>query len=84
MNRNMLEYSDALWVAEKSELLLRKHEQAVASSDVLKLVKQTGHSSYDCEYVVLAQQLSVQLVTGDRKVARLFPDTAVLLGDYFA
>ena len=52
------------------------------TADVLKLVEQTGHTAYDCEYVALAQALGVALVTGDKRLPELFPGTAVLLEDF--
>ena len=77
-----MRYADALWIAQKAEAALRGKEYAVETSDVLKLVEQTGHSSYDGEYVALAEAEGVRLVTGDRKVARLFPNVAVPLEDF--
>ncbi len=79
---DVIGYAEALWYARKAEADLRGNEHPVATAAVLKLVEQTGHSAYDCEYVALAQQLNVKLVTGDRDVARLFPNTAVLLEDF--
>ncbi len=80
--RGTLSYGDCVWIAEKATSMLKGSEYPVVSAAVLKLVEATGHSSYDCEFVALAEALGVQLVTGDRKVARLFPATAVLLEDY--
>lgn len=80
--RGSLGFADAVWIAEKAEAMLQGREYTVESRDVLKLVEQTGHSSYDCEYVALAEAEGLQLVTGDRKLARLFPNTAVLLEDF--
>jgi predicted nucleic acid-binding protein len=51
----------------------------VPAGHVLRLVDETGHSAYDCEYVALAQRLGVPLVTGDRQLARQFPETAALM-----
>lgn len=76
--------SQALWFAEKAEADLRACERAVQTPSVLKLVEQTRHSAYDCEYVALAEAEGVRLVTGDRAVARLFPGTAVRLEDFAA
>ncbi len=35
-----------------------------------------GCSAYDCEFVVLARELRVRLVTFDTEVLQSFPDTA--------
>ena len=78
----LLSISQARWYAQKAEAMLLSRERPVETSDVLKLVERTGHSIYDCEYVALAEAEGVRLVTGDRKVARLFPNVAVLLEDF--
>lgn len=82
--RGTLAYSDAVWIAEKAEAMMQGAEFPVGSAEVLKRVEQTGHSSYDCEFVALASSLGVPLVTGDGRVARLFPEVAVLLESYVA
>ena len=82
--RGTLGFADAVWIAEKAEAVMEGREYAVRSADVLKLVEQTGHSSYDCEYVALAEAEGVRLVTGDRAVVRRIPDVAVLLEDFVA
>ena len=82
MNADLLSYSEATWYAEKAERDLRGYEYDVTTADVLKLVEQTGHTAYDCEYVALAQALGVALITGDKQLPKLFPGTAVLLEDF--
>jgi predicted nucleic acid-binding protein len=73
--------ADAVWIAEKAESMMAGREHGVRSADVLKLTQRTGHSSYDCEYVALAEAEGIRLVTGDRKLTRLFPNVAVLPED---
>lgn len=82
--RGTLDFADALWIADKAEAMMTGREFRVRSADVLKLSQPSGHSSYDCEYVALAQAEGLRLVTGDQKLARLFPNTAVLLEDFVA
>lgn len=65
MQIGLMTYSEALWFAEKAERDMHRHEYEVQTPDVLKLVEQTGHAAYDCQYVALAQSLGVPLVTGD-------------------
>ena len=82
LNADLLSYSEATWYAEKAEQDLYGHEYDVTTADVLKLVEQTGHAAYDCEYAALAQALGAALVTGDKRLPELFPGTAVLLEDF--
>ncbi len=53
---------------------------AVDSATCLQLAQQVGCSSYDAEFVVLAQQMQCPLLTFDRKLLQLFPDVAVKPG----
>jgi len=58
------------------------HEYLVTGLDVLRLVNEKHRFSYDCEFVSLARNKGVRLVTGDRKIVNCFPETAVLLEEY--
>lgn len=73
---------EAIGFARDAEADLANHTYEVESGDVLRLVDQSGHPAYDCEYVALARRLDVPLVTGDKRLARAFPETAVLLEDF--
>lgn len=77
-----LSRADAQQIAETVEADMDGTTYAVSSADVLRLADEADHPTYDCEYVALAQELNVTLVTGDRAVVDLFPDTAVLLERY--
>lgn len=77
-----LALSDALQAMQQAEVLLSGHEYAVASAPVLGLAASSGCATYDCEFVHVAQELGVPLVTADRKVLGAFPATAVSLADF--
>ena len=79
MANRHLTYQEAATVAHSAERSMRGKEFVVESADVLKLVEKTGHSSYDCEYVALAEALDIKLVTGDRKLANRFRETCIPL-----
>ena len=66
----------SLRVAEET---IAGREYAVDSRKVLELAVQSKCSAYDCEYVALAEDLGVKLVTADKQVLRAFPKTAVAL-----
>jgi predicted nucleic acid-binding protein len=66
-----------------TELML-DWEYEVSSYQVLDLVTQSTCTSYDCEFVALAQELGVPLVTVDRQLLGQFPDVAVPLDTFLS
>lgn len=54
-------------------------EYSVDARKVLELAYQSKCSAYDCEYVALALDLGVPLVTTDKQVLKAFPKTAVAM-----
>ena len=70
---------EALRVTGEAEQAIRGHEYTVQSDQVLRLAAQSGCSAYDCEFVALARDLGVRLVTSDRPILAAFPDTAIAL-----
>jgi predicted nucleic acid-binding protein len=61
----------------RSVLMQYLREAEVESPRVLELAASSKCSSYDCEYVALAEVVGVRLVTTDGPVLRAFPKLAV-------
>jgi predicted nucleic acid-binding protein len=59
-------------------------EHPVASSHVLDLAAASRCSAYDCEFVALAQDLGVRLVTTDKPLLKRFPGVALALDEFIA
>jgi len=55
----------------------------ISNSDaVFNIVQQSSLSSYDCEFVALAMQTGLPLITEDKKILREFPDIAFSMKTY--
>jgi predicted nucleic acid-binding protein len=69
----------ALAALRSAEEIVAGREYRVSSEHVLELVVQSKCSAYDCEFVALALDLDVPLVTADKQLLKAFPKTAVAL-----
>lgn len=84
LRTDILEFSIALQAIEEAEQLMRSKEFEVNSTQVLSLVSDSSCSSYDCEFVALADDLDVKLVTFDKKILKEFPEIGVSPEDFIA
>lgn len=60
-----------------AEDFVARNEMEPSSEAVFDLVAASTCTAYDCEFVALALQLGVPLVTCDRQILRDFPEVAV-------
>lgn len=72
----------ALEALSTAEELMDGGEYRVPAPDVLRLASESGCTGYDCEFVVLARDLDVKLVTLDRQILKSFPGTAIALSAF--
>jgi predicted nucleic acid-binding protein len=77
LRKDILELPVVLQATEEAEQLMDANEFGVNSTQVMSLVADSSCSAYDCEFVALADDLNVQLVTFDKKIVREFPDIAI-------
>jgi predicted nucleic acid-binding protein len=82
MRRGQLSLEDAQQIMGEATRLMQDGEYEVASLPVLNLVADSSCSVYGCEFVALAQDLAVPLVTVDRQILSQFPALAVSLDDF--
>ncbi len=82
--RGELSADDLLEIMATAESLMSGKELTVGSAHVLALAFGSRCSAYDCEFVALARELGVPLVTADRLVLSEFPTTAVALERFIA
>ena len=82
LRADILDFTIALQVIEEAEQLMGSKEFEVNSTQVLSLVYDSSCSSYDCEFVALADDLNSKLVTFDKKIIKEFPDIAIHPEDF--
>jgi len=82
IRKGVLTLGEAVRIMEEAISLMQGGEYEVASYQVLQLVAESTCSAYDCEFVALARDLGVPLLTVDRQVLERFPDDAVSLDEY--
>jgi predicted nucleic acid-binding protein len=79
LRRELLSLYEAQAIMDAATDLMRGREYEALSHRVLSLAAASTCSAYDCEFVALAQDLGVPLVTVDRQILQQFPTTALLL-----
>jgi predicted nucleic acid-binding protein len=72
MRERGLPLMEARELMDVASELMRNGEYEVRSADVLDLASESGCSAYDCEFIALAKELGVPLVTADRGLATAF------------
>ena len=82
LRKDYLSMAEAETIMAQAEALMKNKEFELDSTSILKMIWNSTLSAYDCEYVVLAKKLGVNLITNDRKILKSFPDLAVCLESY--
>jgi len=79
MRQGLYDLGHSLDILESAEDVLQDRQFDVTNLAVLSLAETSGCSAYDCEFVALASQMEIPLVTLDKELLRKFPDCAVAL-----
>lgn len=84
LHRGLMGIDAALETMEQAQQLMWGQEFEVESSRVLRLAAHAGCPAYDCEFVALAEDLNVPLVTSDRALIAEFKPTVVSMRAFCA
>ena len=68
--------SEARGYVLDAEERMRGRDHEVLATLVWECIERSKLSAYDCEFVALARQLDVPLVTADRRIVAAFPSLA--------
>jgi len=82
MRKNIIKLEHAQRIMDSALDLLRGREYEVSSYDVLSLASESGCSAYDCEFIAVAHELKVSLLTSDKQLLQKFPEATISLSDF--
>jgi len=82
VRKNRMSLEQAMYAVSSAEEQMDNHEHLVDSGAVIQLALDSGCSTYDCEFVALAEAVGVPLITGDRRIVERFPKIAQPLPDF--
>jgi predicted nucleic acid-binding protein len=76
LRKRLLDLDTAQAIMDEALKLMLGQEYEIVSSQVLSLAARSSCSAYDCEFVALAQDLGVPLITVDKQILERFPSIA--------
>ena len=84
---NLLDFSDAIQIAEDAEMTLLGREVSIPPSVALSFLDQAMTifpkiSAYDSEFLALAKSLNLKLITFDKDISKKFPEIAISAKEY--
>ncbi len=82
IRKGLLSNFNAIEIIQNAEAMMKGREYSVNSFDILDKISKCTLSSYDIEFVVLAESLNVKLVTLDKKIIKEFPQIAFSLRNF--
>lgn len=84
IRHNLLTLEQTQVVMDKAHEIMHEREHFVSSTVVLELAASSHCTAYDCEYVALAQQFGLTLVTFDKTIVQNFPAATMFPQDFLA
>ncbi|MCL4869457.1 MAG: type II toxin-antitoxin system VapC family toxin [Anaerolineae bacterium] len=79
IRREIITVSQAQVLMAEALTFMQEREYHPLHDEVLQLVADSCCSSYDCEFVSLAQEMDIPLVSMDKQILKEFPQFAVSL-----
>ena len=82
LHRKSISLDQARRIMEAALITMAGSEISVSPWRVLELTLASNCSAYDCEFVALAKELGVKLVTLDKQILAQFPGTAIAPAEF--
>jgi predicted nucleic acid-binding protein len=80
--RRGMTLQEAKQVMQNAMQTLEKRQVVPSDEEIFDLILDSTCTAYDCEFVALARQLNIQLVTADKQLLKQFPDCAISLEEF--
>jgi predicted nucleic acid-binding protein len=82
IRRAQLTLDASVTIMERAERLMKDSGYKINPLRILRLAEQSGCAAYDCEFVALAQELGLTMVTSDRTIIEKFKPTVVSMKSF--
>lgn len=69
-------------VMQNAMQTLEKRQVVPSEDEIFDLIANSSCTAYDCEFVALARQLNIHLVTADKQLLREFSDCTISLEEF--
>ncbi|MFO8028473.1 MAG: type II toxin-antitoxin system VapC family toxin [Cyclonatronaceae bacterium] len=80
--KKILDLPSIFQAIEEAEELMSTREFSINSKQILTLMSESTCSAYDCEFVALASDFDIHLVTFDKKILSEFPAISIHPNDF--
>jgi len=77
LRNQIIDLASAYTVMEKVEAQMREREFRVKSLSVISQALISDCSAYDCEFIALANELGIKLITFDKKILRHYSQIGI-------
>jgi predicted nucleic acid-binding protein len=84
IRRGSLTTAAATSICASAEAAMAQNEFRAPAGGVFDLVAHSACTAYDCEFVAVARERGVPLITADREILREFPHIAVSLDKFLS
>ena len=84
IRRGSLAGGAATAICAKAEATMAENEFLAPTAAIFDLVAHSSCTACDCEFVAVARERGLRLITGDREILREFPHLAISLEDFLS
>lgn len=69
-------------IMENALQTLHDRQIVPSNEEIFDLIAKSDCNAYDCEFLALARQLNIRLVTADKQLLKQFPEYAISLEEF--